>query len=274
MASLQHLKRHSMIPLAGLALAAYYLLVLAPLSRRAQGLDAPLQTAWQKLSASLDQTNVVAIDFLRITNQLAETRQAIALLENARQKAAARLELAATVRKRMNEPFKLVDYRIERSRQMDDISKLAKDLQVTLDPAVLLGYPEHTADINVKQTAVLWAALSFTDNLLTTALRCKVGVIHSLDVPLALSNEPPATASVSVAEVPLQIEVTGPTASLLALLQSLPLRADELKAAGWPEVPTNKAPLFIERLVIKKQSPDKPDEVRLSLRAVGFVLRE
>ena len=193
-------------------------------------MDAPLQTAWQKLSASLDQTNVVAIDFLRITNQLAETRQAITLLENAKQKAAARLELGATVRKRMNEPFKLVDYQIERSRQMDDISKLAKELQVTIEPAVLLGYPEHTADINVKQTALLWAALSFTDNLLATALRCKVGVIHSLEVPLALANEPPPSPAASVAEVPLQIEVTGSAASLLALLQYLPLRADELKA--------------------------------------------
>src|SRR6266705_5349233 len=115
MRSLQEYKRRSILPLAGLALAAYYLIVLLPLSRRAKELDAPLQNAWQKLSASLDQTNVIAIDFLRITNQLAETRQAITLLENAKQKAAARLELGATVRKRMNEPFKLVDYQIERS---------------------------------------------------------------------------------------------------------------------------------------------------------------
>ena len=63
-------------------------------------------------------------------------------------------------------------------------------------------------------------------------------------------------------------------ASLLALLQYLPLRADELKAAGSPEIRPDKAPLFIERLVMRKQSPDKPDEVRLSLRAVGFVFRE
>ena len=87
MASFQHLKRRSIIPLAGLGLLAYYVIVLVPLSRKATGLDAPVQTAWQKLSASIDQTNVTAIDFLHITNQLAETRQSIALLDSAKQKA-------------------------------------------------------------------------------------------------------------------------------------------------------------------------------------------
>jgi hypothetical protein len=54
----------------------------------------------------------------------------------------------------------------------------------------------------------------------------------------------------------------------------LPLRADELRAAGLPEAPVDKPPLFVDRLIIRKQSPDKPDEVRVWLRVVGFVLRE
>jgi hypothetical protein len=32
--------------------------------------------------------------------------------------------------------------------------------------------------------------------------------------------------------------------------------------------------LFVDRVVMRKQAPEKPDEVRLSLRAIGFVLRE
>ena len=47
-----------------------------------------------------------------------------------------------------------------------------------------------------------------------------------------------------------------------------------MRAAGLPEAPLDKPVLFIDRLVVRKQSPDKPDEVRVSLRAVGFVLRE
>jgi hypothetical protein len=271
MASFHAYKRRSIIPLAGLALVAYYFIILVPLSRRAQ-VDSPLQIAWQKLSTSLDQTNVTAIDFLHITNQLAETRQAIALLEAARQKAAARLELSPAVLKKMNAHFQLVDYQAERSRQVDEISKLAQQCQVTLEPAVLAGFPEHTAE--VKQPAFLWAAMSLVESLLATALQCKVTVIHSLEVPLVLTNEPPAGALTPITQVPLQVDLTGSAASVLKLLQNLPLRADEMRAAGLAEARPDKAPLFIERILIKKQSADKPDEVRISLRAVGFVLRE
>ena len=105
-------------------------------------------------------------------------------------------------------------------------------------------------------------------------LQCKVAAIHSLEVPLALTNEPPTNTTLLLTEIPLQIELTGSSTSVLKLLQNLPLRADEMRAAGLTNAPPDKAPLFIDRLVLKKQSPENPDEVRLSLRAVGFVLRE
>ncbi len=273
MAAFQHFKRRSIIPLAGLGLVAYYFLVLAPLWRRAEGLNAPLQTAWQRLAASLDQTNATAIDFLHITNQLAETRHAIALLENDKQKVAARLELSAAVRGKMSQPrFENYDYSRSRIEQIDDTSSLAKQCQVTVDPAVFAGFPEYTTEM--KQPMFLWAALSLVDSLLTTALQCRVTAIHSLEVPVVLTNEPPANIPAPMIEIPLQIELTGSSASLLKLLQNLPLRTDEMRTAGLAQTLTNKAPLFIDRLMMKKQSPDKPDEVRVSLRAVGFVMRE
>jgi hypothetical protein len=58
------------------------------------------------------------------------------------------------------------------------------------------------------------------------------------------------------------------------LVKCLPLRADEIRAAGLPEAPADKPALFVDRLIIQKQSPDKADEVHVWLRAVGFVLRE
>ena len=48
----------------------------------------------------------------------------------------------------------------------------------------------------------------------------------------------------------------------------------EIRAAALPEAPADKPPLFVDRLVVQKQSADKPDEVHVWLRAVGFVLRE
>jgi hypothetical protein len=269
---LSQYKRHGVIPLAGLALALYYAFVLVPLKNRAQSLDVPLRNAWQKLAVSLEQTNARALDFPHITNQLHETQQALRLLENAKAKVTTRLQLGETVRGRMMAPFQLVEYQNERSRLMDELIKVAKQEQVTLDPAVLVGFPEHTAD--VIQPELLWAALALIDGLLTTTVHYKVMAIHSLEAPLALTNPPPAEVAGRLAEIPLQIEFTGATTNVVQLLQSLPLRADEVREAGLPEVPADKPPLFVDRLIIKKQTPEKPDEVRVSLRVLGYVLRE
>ena len=271
--SFSEYQRRGLIPLAGLALAAYYLFVMVPLARRAESLDEPLQEAWQKLYVSLDQTNTTAVDFLVITNQLSETRQALQILENAKQQAAARLQLGAAVRTRMHADFQLVDYENERSRQMEELSNLAKQQQAAVAPAVFAGFPEHTA--KVKQPALLWAALSLTEGLLRTALQCEVSAIHSIEVPPVLTDAPPANGTERLAKIPLQVEFTGSAASAARLIQCLPLRADEIRAAGLlPDAPADKPVLFVDRLIVQKQSPDKPDEVHVWLRAVGFVMRE
>jgi hypothetical protein len=272
MASLQHLKRRSIVPLAALGLLAYYILFLVPLSRRAEGLDAPLQNAWQKLSASLEQTNVVAIDFLHITNQLAETQQSIALLDKAKQKALLRLDLSAAIKAKLSGPFQNVEYQDYRSQQMVEMEKLAKQHQVTLEAGVRAGYPDYSTDI--RQPTILWAALSFVDSLLVTALQSNVRVIHSLDVPLTLTNEPSVTTSIAVVEIPLQLEITGSAASVLKLFQNLPLRGDEMRQRGFTDARPDKAPLFVDRFIMRKQAPDKPDELRVSLRVLGYMLRE
>ena len=270
----QEYRRRVVIPLAGLGLAAYYLFVFLPLGRRAESLDAPLQKAWEKLSTSLDasQTNAIAIDFLRITNQLNETRQALIVLENAKKHATARLQLDPALRARMNAPFQLVEYQNELSKQLDELSSLAKTQHVTIEPAVFAGFPEHTAD--VRQPALLWPALAAIDGLLRTAFQCKVTTIHSLEAPLRLTNAPPTNGLDRLAEIPLEIEFTASATNATQLLRCLPLRAEEIRAAGLPEAPPDKPVLFVDRLVVRKQSPDKPDEVRVSLRALGFVLRE
>src|SRR5437773_7709894 len=87
MPSFQEYRRLTVLPLTAVALAAYYLFFYLPLERRSRSLDAPLQQAWKKLAESVDQTNAVALDFAHITNQLAETRQALAIFENTKTKA-------------------------------------------------------------------------------------------------------------------------------------------------------------------------------------------
>jgi hypothetical protein len=269
---IQEYRRRGLVPLAALALAAYYFFVFLPLGRRAESRDAPLQEAWQDLYSLLERTNVGTVDFRQLTNQLSETRQALITLANAKQQATVRLQLAQPVRDRMNAAFQLVEYQNERSKELDELGNLAKQQQVTVAPTVFAGFPEHTAD--TKQPALLWASLALMDGLFRTAVQCKVTAIHSLEMPLALTNAPATNETERLAEIPLQLEFTAPVTSATRLLQCLPLRAEEIRAAGLPEAPTDKPVLFVDRLLMKKQSPDKPDEVRVSLRVSGFVLRE
>ena len=272
MSSFREIRRRCILPLAGLGLALFYLLGFMPLARRASNLDAPLDSAWRKLAASLEQTNAMTIDFLHITNQLIETQQALAVLEETKKKAATRLELSESLRGRLNAPFQLVDYQNERSKQIDNLDQMARQQQIAVDPAVYTGFPEHT--IEIRDPALLWPALALTDDLLGTAVRSKVIAIHSLEVALDLTNAPPVDMPGRWTEIPIQMEFTASADSAAKVIQTLPLRADEIKSAGLPEAPQDKAPLFIDRLIIRKQTAEKLDEVRVWLRVVGFVLRE
>ncbi len=272
MSTFREYKRRTLLPLAGIGLASYYLLVFMPLSRHVQALDAPLHRDWRHLAASVGQSNALTLDFVQITNQLNETRQAVGVLEEAKRQAAARLELPASLRGKLVSPFQLVEYQIERSKIMDELDRQARDQKVAIDTAVYAGFPEAFADL--KEPALLWPALSFTSDLLTTALRCKVSAIHSLEVSLALTNTVANENLSRWTPIPLQLEFTAPADNATRLIESLPLRADELKAASLPEVTPEKMPLFLDRLILKKQSPEKPDEVRVWLQAIGFVVNE
>lgn len=272
MISFREYRSRSLIPLGGLALLAYFLVFYLPLARHTASLDEPLAKAWRKLAGSIDQTNATTLDFLRLTNQLNDTRQALAMVENTRKDAALRLDLSADLKAKMSAPFQLVDYQNERSKQIDELDQEAKAQKIAVDAAVFAGFPEHTID--TADPGLLWPALSLTDQLLATAFRCKVSAIHSLEVPLIITNAPGPEILGRWDSIPLQVEFTASAQSAAQFVQSLPLRAEEIHAAGLPEAPADKVPLFINRLIMRKQSPDKLDEVRVWLEAVGFVLRE
>ena len=103
MASLAEIRRRAIIPLVGVGVAAYYLMVFLPLDHRAKNLDVPLEKAWQNLTASLERPKASAIDFGSISNQLAETREALARLAEARTKTLGRMETSDALQ-RFSEP--------------------------------------------------------------------------------------------------------------------------------------------------------------------------
>jgi len=263
------IRKRLILPLLAVVLVLIYAFGFLPLERESARLATPLAQSWRQLANALGKTNALELDFTGLTNQLHATQDAVAALEHARDQARRRVELDATVRTQLSQPFLLVDYRFEAGRRMIALAQLAKEKNVLLEPAVLNGFPEQSADM--KEPALLWAQLTFLDCLLTTAINAKVTGIQSIAAPMPLTNAPSANNGRSLVELPLQIELTGATTNLARFLQTVPLRADEIQAAGLPAAPTNKPALFIDRFVLRKQSPDKPDEVRLSLQAVGFV---
>lgn len=265
-------RRRHLIPVIVLALAASYLFVLLPLSRRADQLNEPLKKAWLQLSTALGQTNNVSLDFVGLTNQIDATRQAVVALETARQRAAHRSALDPALRERMRAPFQLVDYENARGALQDALRRLAAKHKVTLVPAVFDSFPAHTAD--VRQPALLWVQLAFAEEVVTAAIQSQITAIQALSVPTVLTNPPPPEGIRALTEIPLQIELVGEAAKVARFLERLPLRAEEVEAAGLPVTTTNKPALFLERMVLRKQTPDKPEEIRASLRIVGFVFRE
>lgn len=270
MALNQDIRRRSLLPLTALLLVAGYFLVFLPLDRRADELDASLNTAWNRLSGALGQTNVNRLDFAGLTNQFNSRSSALHTLQQVRQQALERIELSDAVRARIAEPFQLIDFEGASNGRKEALLKLAKDQGVKVEPAVLDGFPVSTADR--EEPALLWAELSFLDRLLTSAIRARVSAIHSVMVAPPVRTD--ASASRQLREFPISIELTGPAPTIGALLDSLPLRGSELKAAGLAESPGDAPPMFIDRLMLRKESPEKQDEVRLSLRAVGFLYRK
>ncbi|HRT09632.1 MAG TPA: hypothetical protein P5233_14730 [Candidatus Paceibacterota bacterium] len=272
MASLHEYKRRVVLPACVVGLALLYGLVYLPLAREARAIDDPVEKAWKKLAAALGQTNATTLDFLFITNQLNETRQAIAHLAEARKAAEDRFQLPGPLRERLAAPFQLVEYQNELSKYLDDLSRRAKEQKITVDPLVFSGFPEHTADM--QDPAMLWAALAFTGDLLDTALRCKVTALHALDARVQRVDPMLAGSTGRWVEIPIEVEFTAPAASATSFVQSLPRRVEEILAAQLPEAPPGKSPLLIENLIIRKQTPEQPEEVRIWLRAIGFVRRD
>ncbi len=265
-------RRRLLVPAAGLLLAGYFFFVLLPLMQRAQDLDAPLNAAWKKLASTVGETNTGTLDLAVIAARLRQTEQSLVVVQTAEREAAARVGLNAELRDRLNTPFQLIDFQVEAQKVIDDLTQLAKQQQVTLAPAVVQGFPEYTAD--VKQPEMLWAELSFIDDLLTLAVNSKVTTIQALNLPLSFTNAPPTNRPPPLVQIPVQIELTGPVANVARFLETLPLRLEEIRRQDLPPPPTNKPALFIDRVFLRKETPEKPDEVRLWLRAVGFVFRE
>ncbi len=259
----------AVVPLAAMALAGYYLFVFLPLSHRADSLETALGNDWKKLVAELHQpSNTVTLDFESLAQQLSATTQSLAAVQFARKQAAARFELSRDLRSKMSASFQNLEFENQRGERLEELFSLAKKQQVALDESEMsLDFAYYPTEM--VEPSLHWPALSMADGLLATAIQCKVSAIHAFTSLLPSGGGP-----MRPAQIRFKLEVSGPAPNVLRLIRCLPLRGDELAAAGLTNGPPAKLPLLLDRLVIKKQSPDKPNEVRAALVVGGFVFNE
>lgn len=259
--------------LGGVGLALYFLAVYRPLSRYAARLDEPLLGYWRELSAmTLPTKGFTGQDLPRIEEALQQVQGSLVTLGKAEQSVTTLLQLDPVVWAKLGEPFQLIDFQNERQLQLEELAKLAGQQKVLLGPGVAAGFPEYRADR--QQPALLWAQLTLLRHLLVGAVNAKVTAVTEVKLPPIQFHASRTNSNDFLAEIPLQIELSGAAPAVGRFLQSLPLRAEEIKARGLPEALTNKPALFIDQVFIRKEGRDKPEDVRLELTACGFVYRE
>ena len=255
--------------LLALALVAYYLLVYIPLSKRAELLDRPLVSAWARLAATNHANRATAgLNLDNAAQRLKDLQGSTTGLEALERLVRQRLELIPEVRNRMAEPFQLIDFQNERLRRIEQLAALAHDKGVAIEAGVTGGLPEYIADM--PQPGLLWPRLDVATQVLLSAIHAKVTTIK-LMTQIPTSNHRTATDNaIFLHELPMRVEMSGPMASISRFLASLPLRGDELKATGL-EALTNKPALFIDQILLRKEAPDKPQDVALELTLCSFV---
>ena len=256
--------------LVALGLALYYFLAFRPLSRRVEALDGPLGDVRQELgNVNLEGSGIHDLDLGQIKKAQETLKASLTATEKVGQMIAARVELEPEIRAKLKEQFLLIDFQNERQKRIEQLTALAKTQQVTLDAAALAGFPEHKAEM--KEPNLLWAELSIIHHILTAAINSKVGTVKNISVLPIQPYRAAGGTEVYLEEIPVRVELIAPQESAANFLLALPLRAEEMKTAGLPECRPGKPALFLDKLMLRKQTPEKPVEVNLDAVVCGFV---
>jgi hypothetical protein len=183
-----------------------------------------------------------------------------------------RVNLDRSVRERIRQSFQHVDFQNERQWNLEELQRLARDKQVAVAPAVLRGYPEYSTDL--KNPELLWGHLAVVQEVLVLAVKCQVTSIHTLNVrtPRPIAGDEIQTSAIY--ELPVTVQVSGPMPCIARFMACLPLRTDETRNLGITDVSPTKPAFFIDRVLLRKETPEKPEVVRAELRITGMVYRD
>lgn len=255
--------------LGGLFLALFYFFVFMPLGERVNALDRPLADRWNRLfKYHLVNGSVEGVDLASLNEQLEELQRTSQELVQFARQVKGRVGLEPGVQDKMRQPFQLVDFQNERQLRLEELERVAREKKVSLEPAVLAGYPEYSTDL--RQPALLWGHLSIVHQALLTALHCQVTAVHLVTARAPRRLPSDESQPKIMDELPFIVHLTGTMPAVSRFLAALPVKSGDVQGAGFPEVPAGKPALFIDRLLMRKESPEKLDVVRVELRIVGL----
>lgn len=255
---------------AVIGLALYYVLIFRPLSQRAAALDKPVEHAWQELvDFSKESSSIRDLDLGGIRRTQEMLRASLAATEKVRNTIFNRVQLEPETRAKMAEPFSLIDFQNERQERIEQLNALARNQKVVLNAAALQGFPEYNAE--TKDPGLLWAQLSVASHILAVAINSKVQEVKNVTVLPTQAEKVPNSGEVSWQMISLRVELVSAMPAAENFLAAMPLRSEELKAAGLPESLPGKPALFLDRVLLRKQTPEKPDDLSLDVVISGFV---
>jgi hypothetical protein len=254
--------------LAAGALFAFYWFVYRSVGTWASDLDKPTADAWKRL-VLLAQTNanVRTLDEAQLQTGVRQMQQAAALLRQAGKAAWGRIGLEAEIQDRLKEEFQLLEFDRSRFEVNNALRRAAEAGKVQLADPALKGMPEF--DPELSPPSLHWAQLAFARQALATAVAAAPRAISNLTMLPVRTHSGREGRDTPLAECPMRMELAGSAASLMTFLSSLPLRTNELAAAGLKEVPGKTQPLFVDRLILKN-SPAALNESMLEVVVTGF----
>jgi len=253
--------------LAAGVLFAYYWFGYRSLSRWARELDKPTADAWKELvTAAKGSAHVRSLDETVLKAGVQEMRQAATVLQQAARAAYVRTALDEETRKHLGEGFQLLDFDKAKEQVSLELRRAAEANKVAVIEPALRGLPEFNPDL--PQPALHWAQLAFARQLLAVAIAAAPRAVSNLTI-LPVNSHVQSEGLQVLYELPMRLELAGSPTNLLAFLAGLPLRGEEFKAAGLPEVAGKTQPLFMDRLILKNVQP-YPVEAALEIVVVGF----
>lgn len=257
-----------------LGLGAYAWLVYQPLVRQAAELDGPLIEIWARLAELSPAAPLQIGDQLpQIDAALAQARDAVDALERTRDALEARIDPGPDLLERIEAPFQLIEFQNERLLVGEQLTRLAQQRKVTLDPGLASGFPEYMVDRS--HPSLLWAQLTLLRHTLTSAINSGVTTVQAAQSPPFTLHRGMHAGGDFLAEIPFQVELLASAPAAARFLESVPLRSDEIQERGLPEAGADKPAYFIHRVLIRRESREKLDEVRLRLTVKSLVyLRE